>query len=83
MGRENVKNIQKQTKFVIVWGRDLELRWGIFSPLKALKKKKNTASDIPKFIWSHNAKVLCGLQISKSNTKKPINSDSELSLSAF
>ena len=32
MGRENVKNIKKQTKFVIVWGEILKLRGEISPP---------------------------------------------------
>jgi len=32
MGRENVKNIQKQIKFVSVWGGNLKLRERNFPP---------------------------------------------------
>ena len=38
MGRENVKNIKKQTKFVIVWGEILKLRGEISPPPKGPEK---------------------------------------------
>ena len=47
MGRENVKNIQKTTKFVIVLGGNSKFRGGGgISPLKALKKTLYTYSFV-------------------------------------
>ena len=97
VGRKNVKNIQKQTKFVIVWvgegrrgggggGGDLEHRWEVFSPLKALKKKTKKKKTLPLISLSlfrvTKLKYYVGCKSQKA-TKNTIISDSELSLSAF
>ena len=67
-----MKNIQKQTKFVIVWGRDLELRWGIFSPLKALKKKTLPLISLS-FFGVTMLKYYVGGKSQKATTKKKLS----------
>ena len=72
--RENVKNIQKQTKFVIVWvgGGNLELRWGIFSPLEALKKKTLPLISLSLFGVTM-LKYYVGCKSQKATTKKNLS----------
>ena len=61
MGRENVKNIQKNKQNLLLFGGEIQNLGGEFPPLKALKKKKKHCTQVTKYtVATHIISLVVG-----------------------